>query len=311
MMTKLGRGWRVAGAVLGLAWLASWSCKPHGKPVARVTEEPPALGKVEVKPIPAAEVRGRRVTLDPGQLTEKVTEVLEHAGVLSKAGSGRATMTVVLEALPFTEGSAEAIELGVKLRLRLTVRPEGAAPPRFNDDLAAVGQAPLKDHDGDGAQAAAQRLAERTIEDLLQIYVARQKLWLGDSHAVAAALASSDNDLRVEAVRLVAARQLREQVPRLIQLLDDDEEGVRDAALGALVTLRERSAVKVIAKSRPMRDAREMRKVLDAIATLGGREAQDYLAFVAETHDDEEIRDMAEAALERLTRKPKSNQPTK
>jgi hypothetical protein len=52
-----------------------------------------------------------------------------------------------------------------------------------------------------------------------------------------------------------------------------------------------------------MRDTREMRKVLDAIATLGGSEAQDYLAFVAETHDDEEIRTMAKAALERLGRR--------
>jgi len=41
-----------------------------------------------------------------------------------------------------------------------------------------------------------------------------------------------------------------------------------------------------------------MRKILDAIATLGGGEARDYLSFVAETHDDEEIRTMAAEALE-------------
>ena len=302
-MTKVGQGWRVSGALLSLAWLAAWSCKPQGKPGARVPEDPPMLGRVEVKPIPAVEIGGQRLALDQGRLAMKVTDVLERAGIFAKPGSKPTTVAVALEALPFTQGSAEAIELGVKLRLRMTVRPEGAAPTRFTDDLVAVGQTPLEDRDVDAARATVQRLAERTAEDLLQLYIARQRLWVGDGHAVAAALTASDNDLRVEAIRVVAARQIREQVPKLVQLLDDEDEGVRDAALGALVTLRERSAVKVLAKSRQMRDAREMRKILDAIASLGGSEAQDYLAFVAETHDDEEIRSMARAALDRITQR--------
>jgi hypothetical protein len=96
-----------------------------------------------------------------------------------------------------------------------------------------------------------------------------------------------------------------------LHLLSDEDENVRDAALGTLVALHERGAVKVLAQSRQMRDAREMRKILDAIATLGGREAQEYLSFVAETHDDEEIRDMAKAALDRLERhgQSQSSQP--
>jgi hypothetical protein len=60
-----------------------------------------------------------------------------------------------------------------------------------------------------------------------------------------------------------------------------------------------------------MRDTREMRKVLDAIAALGGQEAKDYLAFVAETHDDEEIRVMAAEALERLRKQAMLEQPTR
>ena len=310
-MTKVGQGWRVSGALLGLAWLAIWSCKPQGKPGARAPEDPPTLGQVEVKPIAAAEIGGRRLALDRGRLAVKVTDVLQRAGIFAKPGSRPATVAVELEALPFTQGSAEAIELGVKLRLRMTVRPEGTASARFNDDLVAVGQAPLEALDGDATLTTVQRLAERTAEDLLQLYVARQRLWVGDGHAVASALAASDSDLRVEAIRVVAARQLRELVPKLVQLLDDEEEGVRDAALGALVTLRERSAVKVLAKSRQMRDAREMRKLLDAIASLGGGEAQEYLAFVAETHDDEEIRGMAKAALDRMTRRAAPSQSTR
>jgi hypothetical protein len=51
-----------------------------------------------------------------------------------------------------------------------------------------------------------------------------------------------------------------------------------------------------------MRDRREMRKILDAIAMLGGQEAAEYLSFVADAHEDEEIRQMAKQALERLKR---------
>ena len=120
-----------------------------------------------------------------------------------------------------------------------------------------------------------------------------------------------DNDLRVEALRIVAARNLRSEIPTVLRLLSDEEENVRDAALGTLVALRERSAVKALAESRQMRDAREMRKILDAIATLGGREAQEYLSFVAETHDDAEIRAMAKAAIERLSRRLELNQTTR
>jgi HEAT repeat protein len=92
-------------------------------------------------------------------------------------------------------------------------------------------------------------------------------------------------------------------VPTLLKLLSSEDESVRDAALGALVELRERRAVSEIAKQRSMRDQREMRKILDAIATLGGDEAIEYLSFVADAHEDEEIKGMAKQALERLKRR--------
>ena len=52
-----------------------------------------------------------------------------------------------------------------------------------------------------------------------------------------------------------------------------------------------------------MRDRREMRKILDAIALLGGDEAADYLGFVADGHEDPEIRALATAARQRLLRR--------
>ena len=46
-----------------------------------------------------------------------------------------------------------------------------------------------------------------------------------------------------------------------------------------------------------------MRKIIEAISILGGQEADEYLSFVAATHDDDEIRAEAAAARARLQRR--------
>jgi hypothetical protein len=86
---------------------------------------------------------------------------------------------------------------------------------------------------------------------------------------------------------------------------------MRDAALGAVVAMGDRSAIKALADSRQMRDSYEMGKVVDAVASLGGQEAKDYLSFVAETHDDPDIRKMANAALLRLKMHEANHVPTR
>jgi len=63
-------------------------------------------------------------------------------------------------------------------------------------------------------------------------------------------------------------------------------------------------AVPALTKAKSMKDRREMRKIIDALAALGGQEAADYLSFVADAHEDEEIRNMAKAALARLKSRP-------
>jgi hypothetical protein len=240
--------------------------------------------------------------------------VLTDAGIFAESSSRAAQQSsanITVEVQVLSAGSSEHPEIGVRLRLRIAVRPQGSSPVRFNEDLLATGQVPLPAGEVGDSTESYQRLAERTAGDLLLSYVARQRLWVANVPEVKLALESHDTDLRVEALRIIGARKLREEVPDILALMADEDEAVRDAALGALVEMRERSAVKAVAESRPMRDVREMRKVLDAIATLGGREAMDYLAFVAETHDDEDIRGMAKEALERLKRRPETLQPTK
>jgi hypothetical protein len=292
-----------------LAW---WSflpaCKSCGEKPTHTVAGRPSLAGVTVKPIAPVVFLGTEIQLDPVDLAAKAKKVLTDAQVFAPPETDRPTAQVSLTIDVFSVSETAQPEIGAKVRLRITVRPS-AVPARFSEDVEAVGQAPMAE--SDGARAAFQHLAERTVGDLLLAFVSRQKLWEGSIAEIAAALKSAESDVRVEALRIIAARGLRAEIPPVLHLLSDEDENVRDAALGTLVALHERGAVKVLAESRHMRDAREMRKILDAIATLGGREAQEYLSFVAETHDDEEIRDMAKAAMDRLERHAESKRPTK
>src|SRR6185369_10212012 len=99
------------------------------------------------------------------------------------------------------------------------------------------------------------------------------------------------------------ARGLTSEAPSLLALLDDPEESIRDAALGALIALRDQRAVAQLARHRSLRDKREMTKILEAISQIGGEEAEQYLSFVADAHEDADIRQQAREAHERLLRR--------
>jgi hypothetical protein len=305
------RAAKILAAVAMASCCSLEACKGCGKHESNSSEGRPSLAGVSVSPIAPALFKGAQIHLDKVELAARVKGVLEGEGVFSPPAPLRPAAQVSLESEVSTSGTADAPEIVAKVRLRIAVRPASGGATRFNEDVAAVGQAPLAAEGAEQARAVFQRLVERIAGDLLLAYAGRLKLWEADVRGIASALHSADNELRVEALHVIGARQLREQIPTVLQLLSDEDEGVRDAALGALVALRERSAVKTLAESRQMRDTREMRKILDAIASLGGSEARDYLSFVAETHDDEEIRAMATEALERLLRHPRPDQTTK
>jgi hypothetical protein len=288
------------------------NCKGCSTERSSGDEGRPALGTVMVLAKSSVDSNGLPVKIDEQQLSTKVKSLLENAGVFAAPQSTKKVANVSLEVEVFGDGPSEATEIGTKVRLRVALRPTTAGPMHFIEDIAAIGQAPLATgRNNDDTQSSFQRLAERTAEDLTHAYVRRQKLWEAPVSEITAALQPGDDEMLVEALRIIGARKMRDQVPAVLRFLSNDDESVRDAALGVLVALRERGAVKALAQSREMRDAREMRKILDAIATMGGQEAKEFLGFVAETHDDDEIRDMARSALERLLRRDESWRPTK
>jgi HEAT repeat protein len=143
----------------------------------------------------------------------------------------------------------------------------------------------------------------RIAADLIDGFAARRRLHDGPPAAVHAALMGDGGELREEAIHAAAERKLSDEGPVLLKLLDDSDERTRDAALGALIALGDRRAVTALTRSRSLRDRREMRKIIEAVAILGGQEADDYLSFVAASHDDDDIRAAAAAARERMLRR--------
>lgn len=205
----------------------------------------------------------------------------------------------------------EAVEVETKgilrcgVALQLVTKPSDA-PGAVNQQLSAAGEQRYDVLPEFDRTHLGQRLVERTAADLLGGFLARIKLTTATPAQVHAAIVGDAGALRSEAIQVAGVRGLRDEIPTLLSLLHNDEESIRDAALGALIALRERRAVSELTRNRSLRDRHEMRKILEAIAILGGDEANDYLSFVAQSHDDEEIRKLAADAKSRLDRRAKT-----
>jgi len=285
-----------------------------------------ALGSVTLRDVTATAVLPE--ALDLSGLEEQLRGHLAGSGLFQAAptDAGVGFARVRLRGEVALDG-AEVEDKGVAramVRLWLDTRPSDA-PGAIEETLAGAGEqvypisrkpstkkqragavlAPL----ADAKRALFAKLAQRVASDLVDGFVAREKLRTAPASAIATALRADGGDLQEQAIRIAGERRLRDQVPVLLDLLENPNEAVRDAALGALIQIGDRRAVTALAKSRSMHDRREMRKILDAIAILGGDEALDYLSFVAASHDDDEIRALAAAAKGRLERRQRPPSP--
>lgn len=129
------------------------------------------------------------------------------------------------------------------------------------------------------------------------------RLLVGKSQDLVRALQDADPQVRDVAIRLAGVRKERLAVDTLLLLLRSPDERVSDAAIGALVAIGDRRAVRPLCERSRLGDAQGVAKVMDGIAALGGDEARAYLELVGSGHDNPEIRSMAKAALERMSRR--------
>ena len=319
--------------------LALMAChrKEAASPAAAAVTPPPrlALGDVTLQDTtpPSATPPA---AIDFERLQGELRARLVASGLFSAPDGGALEATVRVRAELAFDG-AEVEDKGVAraaVRLRFETRPSDA-PGALEEDLVAEGEqiyaihgksaarpaagkargakvrsapnAPAEAPSADEKKALFARLAMRVAGDLIDGFAARQKLATAPESAIRAALRADGGDLQEQAIRVVGERKMRDEVPALLELLDNPNETVRDAALGALIQIGDRRAVTALTKSRSLHDRREMRKIIEAISTLGGDEALDYLSFVAATHDDEEIRALAAAAKQRLERRQQAS----
>ena len=305
----------LAAALTGMSATAGCHRKA-ARPPAAAPAPRPTLGAIVIENLSLPRSDSDRI--DAVALERDLREALMASGMFAASGAdggaaptARARIAVTAETVELaTKGEARA-----QVRVRVDSKPSDA-PGAVGFDVGGQGVEPYtvpakpakeKAHGGAAAQPpetpSLTVLATHIARDLIEGVAARHRLQDGAPAAVHAALVADGGELREEAIRIAGERQLRDEVPALLKLLGDDDEAVRDAALGALIAMRDRRAVRELTQSRSLRDRREMRKIIEAISILGGQEADEYLSFVAATHDDDEIRGEAAAARARLQRR--------
>ena len=78
---------------------------------------------------------------------------------------------------------------------------------------------------------------------------------------------------------------------------------VAEAAAVALGDMGDESAVPVLIQSMDPRSLRSEVRAIEAMARIGGKEARAYLEMTAEGHENSEVRELSEGALQRMRKK--------
>jgi hypothetical protein len=289
----------LVGALLALA---TFACK-HAAPAAPPPPPRTVLGAIAVRDLTPAEDAPAHVDVAAIGAALRARLLATEQFEVTDGGTGDRAVTRLDVQLGLDGAEVEARGVAhARLALHLVTRPQDA-PGAIDERLEGTGEQPYAVRARMDKDALFATLVERVAGDLLDGFAARRRLERGTPEALHAAMVADGGDLRLEAIRLIRERRLASEAPTLLTLLDDPDEPTRDAALGALIALGDRRAVTALTRSRSLRDRHEMSKIIQAISMLGGDEADDYLSFIASSHDDEEIRAEAKAARERMQRR--------
>ncbi len=202
--------------------------------------------------------------------------------------------------LGFQGEAGEETRVDAAVSLRLRWKEDGATRSM---ESRVLGQLPIAAADRKRLPEQARAALEHALADASAALALRDGIRRGDQATVLAALSSEDTDVRVEAFRAMAERHMVSALPRLVELLHSQNHEIRDAAIGGMVELGDRRAVKPLVDMVEFSDLDMMRRIIDAVGMLGGDEARDYLEFVASGHETPAVRELAVEALDRLKRR--------
>jgi hypothetical protein len=195
----------------------------------------------------------------------------------------------------------EEIAAGLRGTATLTLDwSDDLEAPELWSAVACEGGPPKDKKHFDGPAAA---LVECAVERAAHDLVEKEQLRHADLPALLAAVDNPEPEIRQVAYAAIGDRHLAGALPHLVEQLRSPDELVRDGAIGALVALRDRRAVKPLTQLAEFKDLDLMRRIIDAVGAIGGDEAHDYLELVATGHEVPIIRELAQQALARLDRK--------
>jgi hypothetical protein len=277
-----------------------------GLPVSNPERERAVLRRVQVKTVDAT--HGPSVALDPRLLGQRLGGQLGASGVFAAEGetveapreARPAVLDVVVGYDVMSEGSegGPAVIAMVEATLEWQDRRGGLRPAmRVLAERSVRGDARAK------WPGIILGHVERALADAGAGLIEKESLRTGPAAPVIAALAHEDLDVRVWALAVVADRRLAEAYDTVVGRLASELEEERDAVIGALVGLGDPRGVAALTRHVDFHDYASMRRILDAVAAIGGDEAVAYLEFVASGHPDAEIRQQAQQARERLRRR--------
>lgn len=312
-------GWLLV-MVVGLVGLGG-GCKRQG----RVERPPLAVRVVRVQVEPGEDWAALAApAVSVAELTEAARAGLHRAGVrvepapqTPEPGDFTLQMELALKLVSPRPGAPDAgpERLRALAAGQLRARAGGSAltydeavaahkaPELLRLQHVAVVERPTSGQHDPGAAAWGQ-LAQRAIGESAHTLGEQLRLLGSPSAQLLTVLADKKaaGDVRGVAAQLLATRRESAAVPALIELLTEKDQpsGLRDQAIGALVELGDRRAVRPLLDSARFNDEIEMGKVVEAVAALGGAEARSYLQFVAASHGDPRIKEEAAAALKHL-----------
>jgi hypothetical protein len=220
------------------------------------------------------------------QLRTAAVEVVVGYSVVSEGSEGKPAVIAVVEAaVRYTDG-------GGGMEPQMNVLAERA----YSNDERKLLDGLVAEH------------VERAVSDAAAGLIVKERIRVGMPEESIAALDSPDLDVRTWALAVIGHRKIDDAFEAVMARLDSDAEEERDAAIGALLAFDDPRAVAPLTRLADFNDYALMRRVIDAVAALGGDEARDYLDFVSTGHPDDQIKAQAKQALHRLgTRSP---QPT-